>query len=222
MLCSRCSETIKPIVALDIDGVLGDYHGHFLRFATGYFGYDTEKLLQMSLDRYKGDQKFSTYCTHHFGVTHAEYRECKLAYRQGGMKRSQPINEGAIRLCSVIRKNAELWITTTRPFLSLDGIIKDTMFWLNLHDIQYDGLLYDDDKYVTLAERVDPARVAAILDDLDVMYDAAEQIYGENVPLLYLNGFNSAMGWDRNTVESLDQARGLIDLRIESWVYTNA
>ena len=29
----------KPIVALDIDGTLGDYHAHFLWFAERYFGW---------------------------------------------------------------------------------------------------------------------------------------------------------------------------------------
>ena len=35
--CSVCSDQVKPIVALDIDGTLGEYHGQFVKFATMYF-----------------------------------------------------------------------------------------------------------------------------------------------------------------------------------------
>lgn len=217
MLCSKCSEKVRPVVALDIDGVLGDYHGHFLRFATSYFGYDLEKLLEMSLHKFDGGEKFSSYCGHWLNCTLQEYRDCKLAYRQGALKRSMPINNGAVTLTIAVRQEAELWITTTRPYLSLDGVVKDTIFWLDLYNIQYDGLLFDDDKYAVLAGRVDPARVVAVLDDVDEMYDAAESLFGEFAPILYLNGYNDAMRYDRRTTPDLGAARFSITERIDLW-----
>ena len=36
MLCTSCSAVIRPVVAFDLDGSLGDYHNHFLNFAEGY------------------------------------------------------------------------------------------------------------------------------------------------------------------------------------------
>jgi hypothetical protein len=38
VLCTRCSSVVKPLVAVDIDGTLGDYHTHFLNFAREYLG----------------------------------------------------------------------------------------------------------------------------------------------------------------------------------------
>lgn len=222
MLCSKCGEKIRPVVALDIDGVLGDYHGHFLRFATTYFGKDLEALLGMSVRKFDGSERFSTYCCRELGITLADYRECKLAYRQGGMKRSMPINQDATWICSMVQREAELWITTTRPYLSLDGVIKDTLFWLELHDIQMDGLLFDADKYAILAEQVDPARVVAVLDDFDAGYDAAESIFGEHVPILYANGFNDWMKLDRNWCDSLRQAGNVILDRAVDWSHEYA
>jgi hypothetical protein len=215
--CSSCSETIRPVVAIDIDGVLGDYHAHFLRFAVPYFGFDLEKLLEMSLSRYDGSIPFSLYCEGHFGITLQEYRDCKLAYRQGGMKRSMPINEFAGALCRLVRQEAELWVTTTRPYLSLDGVVPDTRFWLALHRIDYDGLLFDADKYMTLAERVDPERVTAIVDDYDKAYDAAAEIYGPGIPLLYENGYNAAMTEGRQSRAGLRNVCDWIRESIRDW-----
>jgi phosphoglycolate phosphatase-like HAD superfamily hydrolase len=222
VLCSNCSQRIKPIVAVDIDGTLGDYHSHFLRFANTYLGAgdSLERLLEGSLHMYDGSVRFSEYCCALFDIELGEYREVKLAYRQGGMKRSMPIIPGAVALCHQIREaDAELWLTTTRPYLSLDGVIKDTLFWLDHHDIFFDGLLFDDDKYRVLADRIDSERVVAVLDDVDEMYDAAGQIlyWGWDVPILYMNNFNSAMEAQRNAVYTLDEAWIAIKPRIQQW-----
>lgn len=217
MLCSNCSEHIKPIVAIDIDGVLGDYHSHFLRFAVPYFGYDMEKLLYLSINRYDGGIPFSEYCMDGFGCSLEEYRDCKLAYRQGGMKRSMPINDFAGALCRLASSEAELWITTTRPYLSLDGVIPDTRFWLALHRIEYDGLLFDADKYEVLAQRVDPRRVTAIVDDYDKAYDAAAEIYGPEIPLLYENSYNAAMLEGRQSRAGLRNVAGWIGSAVREW-----
>lgn len=218
MLCSSCSQEVKPVVAIDVDGVLGDYHGHFLRFACAYLGKDIEKLLKLSIDMFDGSEPFREYCAREFNITVGEYREIKLAYRQGAMKRSMPVEAGAVALCSSLKVHgAELWITTTRPYLSLDGVIKDTVFWLELHDIVYDGLLFDDDKYTVLAERIDPERVVAVLDDVDEMYDAAALLFGADVPILYQNKYNAAMVPGRDYVDSLGTASFKIWDQLADW-----
>lgn len=217
MRCTSCSQEVKPIVAIDIDGVLGDYHGHFLRFACEYWGHNLEKLLQLSLNMYDGSIPFREYFAVAFGVSIKDYRKTKLAYRQGGMKRSMPITEGASHLCDAVRGESELWLTTTRPYLSLDGVIEDTMFWLDLHQIRYDGLLFDDEKYKVLIQRVDPERIVAIVDDLDEMYDAASNLYGESIPILYLNKYNKVMGRGRTVVRSLQEAERTILSKLRQW-----
>lgn len=155
MLCSRCAEPVKPVVALDIDGTLANYHRHFLNFAQSWLGHYVSKT-------YTGKQSLAD----HLGIDKRTYRECKLAYRQGGMKRCMPIFEMAESIPYALRSNgAEVWLTTTRPYLRMDNIDPDTREWCRRHNIEFDGLLYDEDKYARLVEIVGKERVVAVLDD---------------------------------------------------------
>ena len=153
-----------PVVALDIDGTLGDYHGHFIRFAEQWLG----KSLP---DPYAITNGVPLYRYLH--ISKKTYRECKLAFRQGGMKRSMPVYDGASDLTKLIRKNAcQVWICTTRPYLRLDNIDPDTRHWLRRNKIQYDGLLFGDHKYKDLHNAAG-GRVLFVVDDLPPMLDQA-------------------------------------------------
>lgn len=172
MICSRCSEIVKPVVAVDIDGTLGDYHGALVEFASKYLGHPIRPMVFEQI--YGGHYPLRAWFCSEFDISVETFRAIKLAYRQGANKRFMPIFTGAQALCWSIRDaGAELWVTTTRPFLSLDNIVPDTVEWLRRHEIEYDGMLFDDDKYRILAERVDPRRVVAVFDDLEEMVDAA-------------------------------------------------
>lgn len=158
MLCTHCSDEVKPIVAVDIDGTLADYHRHFLKFACQWLGREDDKKAM----GYTGGVSLAE----HLDIPIHTYREIKLAFRQGGMKRSAPMFPGARDLCLMLRNlGVELWITTTRPYLRLDNIDPDTREWLRRNDIDYDHLFYDEDKYAQLLLRVDRERVVAVLDD---------------------------------------------------------
>lgn len=149
---------VRPIVALDIDGTLGDYHGHFTRFAERWTGRKMPDPDEINPGRplYQ-----------HLGMSKATYRQCKLAYRQGGEKRSMPCYDGARELTVRVRKaGAEVYICTTRPFLRLDNIDPDTRHWLRRNGIQYDGVLFGQHKYRDLVKIVGAGRVVAVLDDL--------------------------------------------------------
>lgn len=161
----------KPVVALDIDGTLGDYHSNFLSFATLYF--DEPRFLAMI-----GSDNPGLPLWEFMGIEHRDYREAKLAYRQGGWKRWMPVYPGASELTQEIRSaGAEVWICTTRPYLRLDNVDPDTREWLRRNKIQYDAVLFDPldesrTKYDELAEQAGD-RVAAVVDDLPEMIEAA-------------------------------------------------
>lgn len=155
----------KPVVALDIDGTLGDYHGHFLRFASAWVGkpMPLPDEINPGLPLHK-----------HMRISKETYRACKLAYRQGGMKRSMPVYPGASELTKAIRKaGAEVWITTTRPYLRLDNIDPDTRHWLRRNGIQYDAVIYGEHKYRDLVRNVGANRVILVVDDLPEMIEQA-------------------------------------------------
>lgn len=151
----------KPIVGLDIDGTLGDYHSHFLRFAEQWYGRSMPLAAEnkgLPLHKFMGTSK-------------ATYRACKLAYRQGGLKRSMPVYPGASQLTKDIRREGgEVWICTTRPYLRLDNIDPDTRHWLRRNGIQYDGVLYGEHKYRQLVKIAGRDRVLMIVDDLPEMF----------------------------------------------------
>lgn len=154
----------KPVVALDIDGTLGDYHSHFLRFAEAWIG----REMPDPRDINPGIR------LHKFmGVPLRTYRECKLAYRQGGLKRSMPCYPGASELTKRIRRlGAEVWICTTRPYLRLDNIDPDTREWLRRNRIVYDAVLFGEHKYQELYRQAG-WRVGGVFDDLPEMCDEA-------------------------------------------------
>lgn len=146
---------LRPVVALDIDGTLGFYHEHFLRFAAEWL----QRPLSQDWD---GEEPFWRM----LGTSKATYRQIKLGYRQGGLKRSMPVMSGAAELSRVVRAaGAEVWVCTTRPYLRLDNIDPDTRFWLRNNRIQYDGVLFGENKYRDLADLVGIERVVAVFDD---------------------------------------------------------
>lgn len=209
VLCSRCSRQLHPIVAIDIDGTLGDYYGHLHHFAERYLG-----------RRLKGKYDGST--THRefyesMGVPAHIFREIKLAFRAGSMKRSMPPYTDWIEMVHKVKqRGAELWLTTTRPYLRMDNIDPDTRHWLQRHEVPYDFLLYDETKYQELAHRVDRPRVVAVLDDVDEMYDDAEAMFGYGVPILRRNEYNGAVVrpfWARTPKEAYQ----MISDRIERY-----
>jgi hypothetical protein len=157
----------KPVVALDIDGSLGDYHGHFLDFAEKYFGepFPAPEEINPGLKLWQ-----------HMGIELREYRDAKLAYRQGGWKRWMPVFDGAAALAKTLRiYGAEVWICTTRPYLRLDNIDPDTREWLRRNNIEYDAVLFGDEKYHELVRQVGRSRIIGVLDDLPECLSEANQ-----------------------------------------------
>lgn len=153
-----------PVVALDIDGTLGDYHGHFLTFAQQYLG----KPMPDPKESTEGEPLYQL-----MHVSKATYRQVKLAYRQGGLKRSMPCYPGAAQISRIIRESGyRVWICTTRPYLRLDNIDPDTRHWLRRNSIQYDGVLFGDHKYRDL-ERAVNGNVLMVVDDLPPMLKQA-------------------------------------------------
>jgi hypothetical protein len=156
-----------PVFGIDIDGTLGDYHSHFIKFAEAYTG---RKL--PNAEDINPALPFSRF----LGLGKSTYRQIKLAYRQGGMKRSMPCYAGARELTASLRKSgAEVWITTTRPFNQLGNVDPDTRHWLRRNGIQYDNILWGENKYRALSSQAG-SRVAGVLEDLPAMIDQAGQL----------------------------------------------
>lgn len=203
MKCTDCHRSIAPVVGLDLDDTLCLYSVRLIRFANSWtqaFIPGREHLYRDAA-LFDGSQELSEF----LGMTKHEYRQMKLAYRQGGGKRTQPYRPGAAMLTKSLRAaGAEVWITTTRPYQRFDSTDPDTRFSLEAHGIEYDHLLYDDDKYRVLAETVGSERVVAVLDDLPENYDRAEEL-GLN-PYLLRTATNQAHTRERELYHLPDVA----------------
>lgn len=219
MLCSRCSEVVRPVVAIDIDGTLGDYHGHLIRFASAYFGVPPME----EVGPFQGARPMRDWFMDAFDCDYRTWADIKLAYRQGAQKRSMPAYPFAWQLVHMIKGHAEVWLTTTRPYQRLDGVDPDTRAWLSRHQIPYDGLLYDEDKYERLADRIDTERIVAVLDDLIEQLMSAAKLfhYGVDATILRKNIYNTAMHWPNEAVDLAD-ACGMIVSRCREWEATHA
>lgn len=174
-----------PVAALDIDGTLGDYHRHFLEFAEKWIG----RPMPDPADINPGMR------LHRFmRVPLATYRECKLAFRQSGLKRWMPVYPGAHSLTADLRRaGAEVWICTTRPYLRLDNIDPDTREWLRRAGILYDAVLFGEDKYEELKRQAGD-RVALVLEDLPELWEKARRLLPDAVCFLRDQPYNRHLG----------------------------
>jgi FMN phosphatase YigB (HAD superfamily) len=186
---------IRPVVVFDIDGTLGDYHGHFLDFAVNWLGHGYNK--PRGANAYDGTEPHREWFTREMGVDVTTFRAIKLAYRQGGMKRTMPIFSEAVETVARASEVAEVWLTTTRPWERFDRVDPDTRHWLRQHEIEFTGLIYDDNKMGALAERVDPMRVVVVVDDLVEVLEDAEDLFPNAVTILRKTVHNRDVAWSR-------------------------
>lgn len=201
------------MVAVDIDGTLGDYHGHFIKFAEGYLGHGRNGI------NYAGRERFRDWFCKVYGIDLTTFRDIKLAYRQGAQKRTMPIYHYASRFMQRLHEaGAEVWITTTRPYLRLDNVDPDTRFWLDFHEIEYEGLIYDKYKYRILAARVDPDRVVAVVEDLHEKVQEAEQHFGTDKVFWRRNVYNAGVIAPVGAgCADLERLAGVIETNIQKW-----
>lgn len=162
---------LRPVVGLDIDGTLGNWHDDFLDFAWRWL-YGRAKMpspewfLPIQPDM-----------AAHMGVSKEQYRAVKLAYRQSGLKRDMQPFGGAYDLVNAVREaGAEVWVCTTRPYLRLDNIDPDTREWLERHQLDVDGVIFGTEKYRDLKELVGVDRVVGVIDDLPTQLSKAQQL----------------------------------------------
>ena len=160
---------LAPVVAVDIDGTIGDYYEHFRWFAELYL----QKPVTIDWE-YSDSAEFSEA----LNIDKAVYRQIKLAYRQGGMKRSLPVFPGAGHTIRTLREKhgVQVWIATTRPWQRLDNIDPDTQFWLKRNIGRVDGVIYGEDKYLDLLDIVGANRIIGVVDDLPENVVAAQSL----------------------------------------------
>lgn len=212
-LCTNCNIPVKPVVAIDIDGTLARYHESFITFTAAYLN-QYEKLNHWLT--YDGCVELSDF----LGLPKYEYREIKLAFRQGGNKRWMEAFGGAETFMALVKDlGVELWVTTTRPWQRLDNVDPDTRHWLDRRGIAFDHLIYDENKYQMLLDMVGHGRVVAVLDDELEQYEIAESL--GLFPILRRTCFNRGRGLRvqprPRQAQNFPEAYALIQQAVTAW-----
>lgn len=212
---------MKPVVALDVDGTLFDYHRHFLRFAADYFAHDPDDPGYLNYDARISMAK-------HLRVSKQSYRACKLAYRRGQMKRSVPLLPRPLPQAGELTKQlrrwgVDVWLCTTRPYLSHDEVDDATRHSLRRNGVQYQGLIWGEHKYRELVRTIGGGRVAAVLDDLPEMCRQAEVL---GLPVAFAFRPHNKMqyaalrepeGWPWLAVETHDETLEWLREQLDKW-----
>jgi hypothetical protein len=169
---------LAPVIGLDIDGTLGNYHKHFVWFLENIYWPGQRFPLHWE---HATEGEFSEALC----VSKPEYRAAKLAYRMGGLKRCMPIfaNDADKDMYAVKHEiqylrsqGIQVWICTTRPWLSLTTVDPDTQYWLENNVGQVDGLIYGEDKYADLVDIVGKDRILGVIDDLPENIERGNQL----------------------------------------------
>lgn len=216
-LCSECSSKVNPVVAIDIDGTLSEYHRHLAHHIRLYFGLSRGPVT----NDWDGRGNYEDW----LGISHDQYREAKLAFRQGGFKRWSPVMPGVGELLSSINRlkrtvGLEVWITTTRPWNRLDSTDPDTRFWLDRHFPVYDHLLYHDHKYPELRRILGGAeRVVAVVEDLPSMWEESCEAFGKEVSHMINRPHNGRYRSERSIqgMSSLIEFGELLEKEVVLW-----
>jgi hypothetical protein len=166
---------VRPVIALDLDGTLVDYHMHFTTFADQYFGVSEQRIYDRGV--YDARMPFNVY----LGVGKEKYRQCKMAYRRGELKRSTPLlgdpyPHAPTMVRTMRRWGCDVWLCTTRPYLAYDAIDSATRHNLKRHGIGYQGIIWGERKYHDLVRTVGKSRIVGVLDDLPQMCVQAEKL----------------------------------------------
>jgi hypothetical protein len=211
VLCTSCHERVRPVVAIDIDGTLCQYHVPFGRFALQYHNKVVSSFEPLE-SIYFGGGNFEDALQ----ITQEQYRAAKLAYRLGGHKRWAPAYGDALGVPRRVRElGAELWLCSTRPWQAVQSIDADTQEWLRRNDLlsYVNGLLYGDDKYVQLKEAVGQDRVVAVVDDLREQCEYAADLGLPAVQIMRQH--NSQDRWDDRW--SWDVIMAWLERNIREW-----
>jgi hypothetical protein len=154
---------IPSVVALDIDGVLGDWPFCFYQFI------ESQHPGEMIFRRGSGGEPIDESTQNPYEAlanNPLQIHEWKDEYRQSGAKRSLPVVEGAVAFTKELRRlGLHVVLLTARPYKMYCRIFADTMHWLDSNGFAYDAILWGEDKEARLAEEFTAGSVAAFVDD---------------------------------------------------------
>lgn len=155
---SAFQQSEAPIALLDLDGVLNEYPGPFIRFVNEHnSGIDLSTMAK---------------------IEEAPYLKARMKhlYRQSGIKRTLPRIDTSVIAAQMLKaRGYAIVIMSQRPAEGYHRIYGDTLYWLRRNEVPYDRLIFVPDKQhklvlapylprIKLAVDDDPKVVLSLLD----------------------------------------------------------
>lgn len=140
-------------VFVDLDNVMADYGGDFLRWATnGQLSPSPNDLTSLHLNE--------ILC-----LDDTDYAELKRRWRVEGHKRNMTVIPGTHGALRRLSQWYDVVIISSRPADKYSNIRGDTEYWLKQHDLRYSELVFTKEKFEYVHDHYDVDDVLAIFDD---------------------------------------------------------
>ena len=131
----------KPLIIIDIDGVLSDYPKTFLQ--TSQFNTIPDfKRHDISL-----------------------YNKFKEEYRTSGIKRNLDVRDGSYEFIKFFKEKSYIVLFTSRPYCLYYNIYGDTIEWLKNKEIYYDFIIWNNNKYKYILDNLSDNEILFCVDD---------------------------------------------------------
>jgi hypothetical protein len=148
----------KQIAFIDIDGVLADWPGGFLKWA----GYKSLEDFKKNVDKKE------------------QYR-IKSEYRTCGIKAKLDVLSGVESFMKKTCEKYSVVLLTARPYKKYFRIYSDTLKWLKDNNICYDAIVFDEEKEKYIINNFDTDKVAFCIDDdiqnANKLHDSGFKVY---------------------------------------------
>ena len=138
----------KQIAFIDIDGVLADWPGGFLKFVGEKLGKEFTTITQFKAE-----------------VPKKQQYKLKSQYRTSGAKAELDVLSGAKEFMKSICDKYSIVLLTARPYKKYFRIYSDTLKWLADNEICYDAIMFDEEKEKYIINNFEPEQVAFCVDD---------------------------------------------------------
>ena len=147
------SKMYRKKVFVDLDNVMADYGGDFLRWATnGQLSPSPNDLTSLHLN--------DILC-----LDEADYADLKHKWRIEGHKRNMTMLPGVHGALRRLSRWYDIVVISSRPADRYEDIRKDTEYWLEEHELRFDELVFTNEKYDYVHDHYDQDDVLAIFDD---------------------------------------------------------
>ena len=156
----------RKVVGVDIDGILANYPRSLVDFM------NSEQCRQMipelnSWGEFDPELATTYNIFNDYGIEREVANKVKHLYRETGYKRQIPVYDDAKQFLDTLRaKGYVISLVTSRPYHEYNRIFADTMDWLNDNELQYDVVLWAEDKGTKITEEFGVENIEFFVDDV--------------------------------------------------------